>query len=206
MQFAMTDALKRGRAPASAHLTEARLAAYLDGRLTRDQCDEAMAHFAGCSACRREMAAMQAVLARAPSNRWRMLAPLATVAAVLVLALVPVVTRRAPAAGDQSQSPDRIVRSETVSAFAITSPAEGGMVADSGVTFTWHSAGPDVSYRITLQDAAGAVVWTASTSGTSLSVPPSVRLTKGAGYYWSVDAIEEHGRSARAGVHRFTVR
>src|SRR5687767_1108851 len=72
------------------HLSDERLAAFLDGRLTSPERAQTLAHFAACVSCRREMTVTRKLLAvpGAPQRDWRL--PVATlVAATLVFVIVP---------------------------------------------------------------------------------------------------------------------
>jgi hypothetical protein len=59
---------------------------------------------------------------------------------------------------------------------------------------------------VTVQDTSGAVIWSASLTDTTASIPPDVRLVGGRKYFWSVDARLGDGASTSTGVRIFTMR
>src|SRR5688572_25617163 len=140
------------------HLTDERLAAFLDGRLTSAERDQSMAHFAACAPCRREMTAARKLLVvpGAPRRNWRL--PLVTlVAAALVSVVVPRLIRieGLQPAGPSTERAQPDVRP----AVQIVAPAERSIVNATAVAFQWRAVGADATYRLTLQDSTGTVLW-----------------------------------------------
>ena len=78
-------------------------------------------------------------------------------------------------------------------------------VIDSTIIFRWRSGGVDATYRLTVQDRSGGVVWDTTVADTAVALPRQLVLEKGQ-YFWSVDAQLADGGSAKAGAHQFTVR
>jgi hypothetical protein len=196
----------------SSHLSDGRLAAFLDGRLSSTERDQALAHFASCASCRREMSAARRLLAGSVRRRpWN--SPfVATLAAALILAAGPIFVLRerrddpARAGGNAVPVAERAAQPDLMSVVPIVSPVDQATVEDSIIVFRWRSAGSDATYRLTLQDATGTVVWDVSVADTTAALPRRIMLGAQQRYYWSVDALLSDGRSARAGVHVFTTR
>ena len=101
---------------------------------------------------------------------------------------------------------ERAAQPDLMSVVPIVSPADQATIEDSVIVFRWLSAGSDATYRLTLQDATGTVVWDVSVADTTAALPHRIILGARQRYYWSVDALLSDGRSARAGVHVFTTR
>ena len=75
-------------------------------------------------------------------------------------------------------------------------PAPDARVA-SGATFAWRAVPGAESYRFEMVDAAGAVVHQATTTDTSLVLPPGVRASDAAAHRWSVEARMADGTGKR---------
>lgn len=188
------------------HLTDERLAAFLDGRLTPDERDQSLAHFATCAPCRHEMTAARRLLAVARSRRrgWYLPA-VSLVAAAFAFAVVPRLMSRNESVQPvvrASMPPADRAQPDVSPQVQIVAPRELAVVADS-VVFRWLAVDTDATYRLTVQDSAGAVVWETTVGDTSVTLPRGVRLAGGQSYFWSVDAQLADGRTAKAAVHRF---
>lgn len=190
--------------PDARHFSDEQLAAFLDGRLTSDEHRRALAHFAMCAACRREMSTARRLLAPPRARAWL---PVGGVVTALAAALAFVmVARRAPddtAIRATVRSPERATQPDRLAGFTVVSPQDRATV-DSIIVFRWRAAGPDATYRVTLQDATGAVLWDTTVGDTAVGLPRAVVLPGGRQYFWSVDAQLAGGGSAKAGAHRFT--
>jgi len=202
----------------TAHLTAERVASYLDGYLTTTERDAALAHFAVCSDCRREMTGARRVLATSsPSvvsrsvrfaRTWRrvpVVIPVA-VAAVLAFAVVRPMLREQRAANGPTRGPDRFPQSDVVARLATVSPGDGAAFVTGRDRFVWRAASGDAEYRLTVMDGTGGIVWSKSTGDTSATVPAEVSLTRGQEYFWSVDALLADGHSTTTRVHHFFIR
>jgi hypothetical protein len=96
-------------------------------------------------------------------------------------------------------------QSEGTLRFAAVVPLDGQQVHPDSLLFQWRSQGAGVSYRLTLTNGIGDVVWTASTSDTSVALPGGVGLAPGREYFWYVDALLGGARSSTTGVLEFVV-
>ena len=199
----------------SPHLSDVEAAAYVDGRLSPAERERADEHLEGCAACRHEVIEVANVVAPsrpAPSRpavarpRRRLLVPgLGLAAAALAVLLVR------PWAGvargrDQLRDAGPVAETEGVPRIAVVRPAQGDTIGEGDRALAWRSAGADATYRLTVGDAAGRVLWRATTGDTTLAVPDSVFLRPGSTYFWHVDALLPTGLSATTRVQRFTVR
>ena len=191
--------------PDTQHPSDEQVAAFLDGRLTGNERAQVLTHFAACAECRREMTVAHQVLGSRRSVRR---APIIGLVTALAAVLVFVVVR--PAAHDPAQpglavrSPDRLSQPDRMAGLTVVAPADQAVV-DSTIVFQWRSGAPDATYRVTVQDRSGAVVWDTTLADTAVALPRRVVLAKGQ-YFWSLDAQLADGGSAKAGAHRFTVR
>lgn len=201
----------------TAHLSAERVASYLDDYLTPTERDAALAHFAVCADCRREMTEARRVLTtsssafspsvRAPRASRRILVVIpAAVAAVLAFAVVTPRLRERSEAIVVTRAPDRVPQSEAVARLATVSPAEDAAFVPGRDSFVWRAATGDAEYRLTVMDGTGGIVWSKSTADTSAMLPGDVRLTSGHEYYWSVDALLADGRSSTTRSHHFSIR
>ena len=192
----------------SAHLTSDRVAAFLDDRLIGAERDSAVRHFAECAECRRELTELRGVLdsvKRPRSRRW--VAVAAGVAAILAFTMLPRL-----ASNDVDTSDPGLTRAadgqHTIggsSVIGFHSPSDSAIVPRSGLELVWETAGAGATYLVTVQDSSGSITWSGTVTDTSAAVP-AARLSPGSRYFWSVDARLADGRTAKTGVHYFTVK
>jgi hypothetical protein len=191
-------------------MTDTRLAAFLDRRLTPTEQHQALVHFAACPACRREVTAASR-LVHAARGRPAWVGPaIAVLAAAIVVAVVPRLARNdgGMSAGTETgmPTPERSLQPDRMATVAIVSPTDGALIGGAPIMFRWRSLGQDATYRLTFQDETGGLLWEATTGDTTAALPRRVTLASGQRYFWSVDAQLVDGRSAKAVAHRFTVR
>jgi hypothetical protein len=183
------------------HLENGLAAAYVDGRLVAEDLAWVEAHLAECDACRLEIVAVRRLLRR----RTRRFAWLAVAGLGVAAALLLVLFR--PSEQDGSRKPPlRGGDASVVEAPVAIDPPANAMISTESIRFTWRGSGAAVSYRLTLTDERGDVVWSTQTTDTAVVISRSVRLGSGRVYYWYVDALLPDGRSTTTGVHRFDVR
>jgi len=188
--------------PAAPHLESAEVAAYLDRALSPAERARVDAHLADCAECRAEVREVAQLLqSRSRPHRWIAIGTVAAAAVIAGLLLVPGERVRTEAGG----APRLREGAEGVPAIAVVVPGESTAVAPGAVVFTWRSAGADAHYRVRLMDAAGDVAWTVETHDTTVTLPSMLRLARGGGYFWYVDALLGDGGSATSGAHSFRV-
>ena len=68
--------------------------------------------------------------------------------------------------------------------------------------FTWRSVAEGATYRLSLTDEAGDVLWTVNTPDTTVALV-DIMLEADQLYYWYVDALLHDGGSATTGVQQF---
>ncbi len=94
---------------------------------------------------------------------------------------------------------------EGLPAITDISPTAEAVLPPERVRFMWHSAGPNVQYRLTVTNRQGDIVWSFGTADTAAVLPAGVRVQRGNPYFWYVDALLPDGRSATSRVQRFKV-
>jgi hypothetical protein len=191
----MTDHdLKQG------HLENGLVAAYVDGRLAAVELARVEAHLAECAECRQEVVAVRRLL-RSRTRRWTWPA----IAGLGIAATLLLVLSRSGDQGGPGRPPLRGDGSDGRDAPVAIAPVPNTTIAPESIGFAWRGAGAAVSYRLTLTDERGDVVWSTQTPDTTVILPGSVRLMHGRAYYWYVDALLPDARSTTTGVKEFRV-
>jgi putative zinc finger protein len=190
----MTD-----QGPMEPHLDASLVAAYVDGRAGSADVARIEAHLADCADCRREVIEVRRLLPGG-TRRWRWSAAAALAAAAVLLLVVG----RPGGPHAPTGSSTRSGHTESL-APAILAPVDGATMPGSTARFVWHSVSGAAAYRLTLTDERGDVVWTTESTDTGAAPPPTIRLSSGRTYYWSVDVLLRDGRSATTGFHGFRV-
>src|ERR1044071_8296454 len=99
IDFAVPGQPSRDGAALSFHLSATQLAAFLEGRLTAPEREEATFHLSGCPECRGELRDLQLASANMSRTRWSIWIPVVTgAAAVLAFFVLPKLTRQTIAA------------------------------------------------------------------------------------------------------------
>ncbi len=184
------------------HLQSSEVAAYLDRVLPVEKRERVEAHLADCAECRREIIDVSRVRNTARRRmRWMVFAPAAAAAAIVIF----IVARPVP----RSPGDGPVLRDGgdgSTSRVVLVAPAQDGPVHERAITFIWRSAGAGISYRLTLTNERGDVVWSANESDTTAQLPPTVGLRVGSPYHWYVDGLLPDGTSIASPVQQFTVR
>jgi hypothetical protein len=169
-----------------------------------------IAHLAGCRACREQLASLVVLLgdpgiatevSRVPATERRRGRPLlislgvAAAAAVIVFVGSP----RGPPAGPDTQR-DQVLTATL--APALLAPV--GEVSDASV-LAWSRVDGAGSYRATLLDASGTVLFEIQQDDTTAVIPDSVRLVPRQTYSWKVDARTGWDRWSASEMARFTI-
>ena len=189
--------------PSAWHPSSEQLSAFLERRLLGSERESVVAHLAECVECRREVSGATRLLASAKGGRHRIsYGIIAAIAAALAFALVPGSKPR-DASPSIEERPQRVVEPDVVRPIAAVSPVDGAVLTADPVVLLWHADAPHALYRVTLQDSLGGVQWRGSTTDTSVTVPDSARLKRGATYYWSVDAMRQDGRATTSRAQWF---
>jgi len=193
----------------SPHLSSGQVADLLDRRLAAGDRDSVVAHLAACAECRREVAELYGVLSHVVLRRRPRWFAGAALAAAGVLAFIAI-PRVASHYGEPAQNASATRNAspslpQTPGRIGIVEPADGQTLSPTRAV-SWRSVGADASYSLTVQDGAGAVLWTKATTDTAVVLPATVQLKSGEKYFWSVDALLSDGTSSRSGAHPFTAR
>ena len=192
--------------PAGGHPGAEDMAAYIDERATEADRARIEAHAADCPECRREIAEVTEVLSLTRSaRRWRVWVPTAAVAAAVIAFLIfgPLAVETRPDPALRFRGTDSRAFVEGPSRIHVVSPAEAGVLDAGSLSFRWRSAGQGASYRLTLTNGEGGVVWTLATTDTVARLPAGIVLEPASTYHWYVDALLEDGWHATTGVHSF---
>ncbi|HEX9280472.1 MAG TPA: zf-HC2 domain-containing protein [Gemmatimonadales bacterium] len=170
-------------------LSEAAVAAFVDGQTTGAAREATVAHLAGCARCRAMVASVarlttiESVAREAPTTarpswrRWQV--PVAAAAAVLLAVLAW------PRGNNQIGTGHR---APTITAAAAPVPlAPVAAVAEARV-LRWSAVPGADRYHVTLFDAGGGVRYEAQLADTVAALPDSVVLVTGQTYLWGVEA------------------
>jgi hypothetical protein len=195
----MFAALGRG----DGHLDAGIVAAYIDGTMDAAYLGEVEAHLAECEPCRREVVEVTRMMrGRRPWKRWAVWGTVAAAAAVLVLIAQP---GRAAEFQDPVTRAGEDTATEAVLRFTAIAPADTETGSSGSIVFQWRSPSTEASYRITVTNEIGDLLWSETTSDTTVVLPGDVPLEVGETYFWYVDALLPNGGSATTGVRRLTL-
>jgi hypothetical protein len=169
-------------------LSEAAVAAFVDGRSAGPAHQATIVHLAGCARCRAMVAsvarlaaaadvAREAPAARPLWRRWQV--PVAAAAAVL-LAVVAW-----PRGTDQVGTGHR---SPTINAAAAPVPLAPVAAVAQARALRWSAVPGADRYHVTLFEVGGRVRYETQLADTVAAVPDSVALVPGQSYLWSVEA------------------
>jgi len=180
------------------HLAANEVAAYVDGTLEQAARARVDAHLADCDDCRAEVVAVRRMVGGTPRwRRWPILAALAAAAVVVIMIW--------PRALDQPGLEGPVVRDGEPAAAAVVLVAPDS-VATLPLAFAWHAVPDATTYRLSLTNATGELIWSGSTPDTAITVPDSVSLATSGPYYYYVDALLADGTSGTSGVREVRVR
>jgi anti-sigma factor RsiW len=115
--------------------------------------------------------------------------------ALIVLVQIPELNPQAPAERRAEVAPSgpRIV---------LAAPVDGGVMG--GRLLSWERLPGAGTYKVTVVDDTGDLVWVGETMHHWIEFPPSVPLIPGNRYAWWVTSVLESGERARSSVQRFT--
>ena len=180
------------------HLTDADVAAFIDGSLAEADRVSAAAHLAACDECRAEIVSAAGLAASIPSrNRRRLplaLAGMAAAAAVLAVLWLP------PTANLDQKVLERAA--DKSPAVAVASPVDGTIVDSDSVMLSWRGE-LGSSYRVTVTDDSGRTLWTTTTTESHAWVPDRELPTDSGIVYWYVDALRTDGTSVSSSLQSF---
>jgi len=129
---------------------------------------------------------------------WRQEAfPAAAAIAVALILLVQI-----PGLNPQESAERRIDTGPTGARIVLATPADGGTMG--GRLLSWERLSGAGTYKVTVVDDTGDLVWVGETMHHWIEFPPSVPLVPGDRYAWWVTSVLESGDRARSSVQRFT--
>lgn len=182
------------------------LSAYLEGSLAGTERTQIEAHLAGCDGCREDVVEVLRLFRPAARRRvWYVAAGVAAAALAGLLVLALPLGQESGPAGPVLRGPPTALPEENLPSIQIVQPVEGSTLEPAALHFAWRALDPTASYRVTITNETGDVVWTESTTDTTASLPPDSVLSREATYFWYVDALMPGGRSFTSGVHEFRI-
>jgi hypothetical protein len=184
------------------HPSAEQIAAYLEDALSRGEKNQVLQHLSECDQCRREVVEVRRVLRRGPPLRGWM--GLGLAAAAVILLAFPL-TRGAFNRPDSLRSPID-PRLEGTATIAVIAPSEGVLDSPTDILFLWHSVEGGLRYEVTLSDEVGDVVWSTSTTDTTVTLGSDVQLEPEGRFFWFVDVLTARGDAVSSGVREFTIR
>src|SRR5690242_11771434 len=184
--------------PIRDHLENGQVAAYLDRALSPSDRSRIEEHLAGCDACRAEVIEVARLLRTQPRRRgWYVPIGVAAAAAAVLLLVWPRPAEE-PALPPNYREP--VVT--TTAAPSVIAP-RGAIVAAS--RFVWTAVPHADRYRLTVFDETGSVLWESQTSDTTAALPASIRLQRGASYFWKIEAQTGWNRWAGSDLIEFSL-
>jgi hypothetical protein len=179
-----------------------------DGTLDSAARAHGLKHLASCASCRRAVASVAAALADGPITHeievidgggrrrfgrvFRITVPLAAAATVLLLLWSP--------ANDRSAVHRALPQTGT--APVLIAPLGAVAAVDD---LRWTSVAGADRYRLTVFDAAGAVLYETQGPDTMAALPDSVRFIPGRPYLWKVEARTGWDRWSTSDLAEFTI-
>jgi hypothetical protein len=191
--------------PPPGHLSDERLAGFIDGTLSSADRAAVESHVADCPVCRAELVAASRTTATAPSPARRR-PPLTAIAAAAAAVIVIVVAQRR--LWQPAEAPLRVGRSASAvdaATLRVVTP-KGDVVTPGRIAFVWHRSDAAVEYTITVQNTDGRVLWSSRTPDTSVALPDSIVPTSGTVLHWYVDGLRVDGGTVGTGRQQVIVR
>jgi len=182
------------------HLSVETITAYVDATLDANSRDDADRHLAVCADCRSELAGVTDLVAGLPSPARRNLNRGVVGSALLAAGLVAILVRSPAPPPERSGTTERATRPAASKLDILEPPVAGGL---RNGRIVWGSVEPGATYHVTVIDTTGATRWSAKTTDTVATLPPSVRLEGGARYYLYVDALRSDGWPLQSGLRAF---
>jgi len=195
--------------PTSPCLDELELAAMAEGSADPAVRETAIAHLAGCGTCRGQLAASVALLreppiatevARIGAARWtgrRVLAGLGiTAAAALLLLMVSL---------PGSRVDPNTLRDPTLTAAMAPAAIEPLGTVRRALALTWSRVEGASSYRATLFDSTGAVLFELQLADTTVLLPDTLPLAPRRAYHWRVEARTGWDRWSASELFEFRI-
>lgn len=185
------------------HFEADTVAAYAEGRMDPDERARFEDHLAICAPCREEMIAVRRILDTRRTSLLRSPLLLAAAASVVLLVAVPLIRH----GGENQPGPGAVLHRSFPTAGApveTVAPLNDAEVqGGTPLRFVWRNEEEGSTFRLTLLDEEGNLVWSTNTGDTTVAVPEEIRLDRGGVYFWYVDALSPDGRSATSGPRSF---
>lgn len=114
-------------------------------------------------------------------------------------------TSSGPPAPTHSSSAASAVRGGAENALTVVFPASDSVVQRKNLQLRWGAVSGALYYDISLMTADGNLVWEGKADGSSLTVPPNVKLEAGHKYYLMVRADLPEGKTVESRAVAFSV-
>lgn len=193
------------------HLDELAMADFVDGLLPSEDRARSIAHLATCGRCRRDLAALIALMSdeeiaaetgttelRPSVRRRRWAMSLGAVAATLLLTFILL--------PHHSELPSLGHRGPTFTASQAPSPIGPLGDVDSAATLVWGGVAGAGRYRVTLFTTDGRALLYVETADTAVAIPDSVRVKHGTSYLWKVEVEVDRDRWTSSDLMEFRIR
>ena len=185
----------------ASHLTAEDVAAFLDRRMSATERAGVEAHLADCSECRVEAAAVRRMVSASSVRRRTILVPASLAAAAAIAFVALNIQRRSESSVERVRTSASVAASPSAR-IDVVSPSDGDTIRVGKPALVWSAVTGEPTYRLTLTDASGQMLWTSTTTDTTLTLPAQL-LHPRATYFWYVDALRADGRAASTGVRSF---
>jgi len=188
------------------HFEADTVAAYAERRLPASERARFEEHLATCASCREELVAICRILVSRRTSRLRTSLHFAAAASVVLLVSVPLIRYGRDDGAGLGPAPHRGSPAPGVEVETVLPQAESEVPWGAPLRFVWRDIGEGGTFRLTLLDEAGNLVWTVDTGDTTAVAPEHLPLERGGTYFWYVDALSPDGRSATSGPRSFRLR
>ena len=199
------------------------IAAYVDGKLERDEHQRVERHLADCSMCTDRVGLVIHLLrdadgserpsgdalarARRFSRRTRTRAAPRWAAAAAVVLAIFVVSDRMPGI-DESTSPDSQTTRRFLSdarTLQVGSPSPGDTIEADQFRFRWQSIDDNLHYELRIVTESGDLITEKRVQSTEWQLPDDIELSPGQIYFVRIDAFMPDGRTISSNHIRFSV-
>ncbi len=215
----------------SNHPEDGVLILFLEGKISDVERERVHAHLASCSVCAGRFAVtyrlMKAsaeqepadintgVLERAkrlarprvpapPHRKFAGAARLALACSVLLITGSAIYYYAIIAPPDMNGPPDRFRIEYSERSVTTINPGDGSIISQSSFDFQWHHMPGAVSYRFSLFDENGTLLFETATMETTLIAGSEIGLAARHRYLWRVDAVFIDDGVVQSGINVFT--
>ena len=183
------------------HLSEEQVVAFLAHELRGEALGAVEGHLAECAECRDEIVAVTEILEPGSRDRaipWRVLAPVAAAAAIVLLFVAGPLRERGLDDGPRHRDAPAQVEE-------LPTPVSPVGAVERADHLVWRTVTGADQYRITLFDDEATVLWRTITADTIAALSDSLLLRPGARYLWRLEARVGWDRWEESDLAEFTI-